>query len=158
MLGDKLNTKKLLVVIECLKDRTFKERMQIADVRSSLCLSRGQLWNIDNCRARINYLKPSCLLHYPLTVWSHNFTGCSQGGEVTFGNTLCTFKISPTGGMDFTQRYRSLSAGGPCIDHGCSFILHAKSSSTIVNVGRHLDRSWLGTGLAPTEGQIDNNQ
>ena len=44
------------------------------------------------CRVPINYLKLLCFLHFPLTVWSHNFTGCSQGGKVTFGNTLCTFK------------------------------------------------------------------
>ena len=43
------------------------------------------------CRAWINLLKLSCVLHYPLTVWSHIFTGCSQGGKVTLGNTLCTF-------------------------------------------------------------------
>ena len=40
------------------------------------------------CRGRINYLKISCfLLKHPLTVWSHIFTGCSQGGKVTFGNS-----------------------------------------------------------------------
>ena len=42
--------------------------------------------------AHINYLKLSCFLLYPLTVWRHMFTGCSQGGKVTFGNTLYTFK------------------------------------------------------------------
>ena len=30
-----------------------------------------------------NYLKLLCFLHYPLTVWSHIFTECSQGGKVT---------------------------------------------------------------------------
>ena len=44
-------------------------------------------------RDRINYLKLLCFLHYPLTVWSHIFTGCSQGGKVIFGNTLCSFNI-----------------------------------------------------------------
>ena len=43
------------------------------------------------CAAHVNYLKLSCFLLYPLTVWCHIFTGCSQGGRVTFGNTLCTF-------------------------------------------------------------------
>ena len=47
------------------------------------------------CRARINYLNLSCFLHYPHTVWSHIFTGCSHGGKVTFGNTLCTFNSPP---------------------------------------------------------------
>ena len=41
------------------------------------------------CRARRNYFKLSCFLHYPLTVWSHIFTGCSQGEKATFGNMLC---------------------------------------------------------------------
>ena len=41
---------------------------------------------------QINYLKLSCFLLYPLTVWRHIFTGCSQGGKVTSGNMLCTFK------------------------------------------------------------------
>ena len=44
-------------------------------------------------RGQLNYLKLSCFLHYPLTVWSHIFTGCCQGGKVTFGNKLCTFNI-----------------------------------------------------------------
>ena len=44
------------------------------------------------CRARINYLKLLSFLRYLLTVWSHIFTQCSQGGKVTLGNTLCTFK------------------------------------------------------------------
>ena len=52
-------------------------------------VSCGMLTKI--CRARIKYLKLSCFFHYPLTVWSHILTGCSQGGKVTLGNTLCTF-------------------------------------------------------------------
>ena len=55
-------------------------------------VSCGMLTKV--CRARINYLKLSCFLHYPLTVWSHIFTRCSQGGKVTFRNTLCIFKGS----------------------------------------------------------------
>ena len=43
------------------------------------------------CRAPINYLKLLCFLLYPLMVWSHIFIGCSQGGKVTFENTLWTF-------------------------------------------------------------------
>ena len=43
------------------------------------------------CRACINYSKLSCFLHYPLTVLSHIFTGCSQGGKETFGTALCPF-------------------------------------------------------------------
>ena len=40
----KETTKKLLVVLECLKDRAFER----ADyVHSSLCLSRGQLCSVD---------------------------------------------------------------------------------------------------------------
>ena len=53
-------------------------------------VSCGMLTKV--CRARINYIKLSCFLHYPHMVWSHIFTGCSQGGKVIFGNTLCTFK------------------------------------------------------------------
>ena len=34
----------------------------------------------------------SWFLHYLLTVWSHIFTGCSQGGKLTFGNISCPFK------------------------------------------------------------------
>ena len=30
-----------------------------------------------------------------VNLWSHIFTGCSQGGKVTFGNMLCTFNIDP---------------------------------------------------------------
>ena len=37
LVGDKLNSNKLLLVLECLKGR--------AQVRASFCLSRGQLWN-----------------------------------------------------------------------------------------------------------------
>ena len=51
------------------------------------CAMFTKLW-----RAPINYLKLSCFLLYPLTVWHHICTGCSQGGKITFGNTLCTFK------------------------------------------------------------------
>ena len=58
---------------------------QIVYVHSTLCLSRGHLLT-KVCEARINYLKLSCFLHYPLTVWSHISTGCSQGGKVTLGN------------------------------------------------------------------------
>ena len=65
-----MNTKKLLVVLECLKDRAFD---------SAECLR-------------------SCFLHYPLMVLSHIFTGCSQGGKVTFGDTLCTPVADPGGG------------------------------------------------------------
>ena len=46
------------------------------------------------CRARINYLKLWCFLYYPLMVWSHIFTGCSQGGKVTFGNTSWPLKAT----------------------------------------------------------------
>ena len=52
-------------------------------------VSCGMLTKV--CRARRNYLKLSCFLHYPLTAWNHIFTGCSQGGKVTFENTWCTF-------------------------------------------------------------------
>ena len=56
-------------------------------------VSYGQLCNVyKGFASHINYLKLSCFLLYPLTVWRHIFTGCSQGGMVTFGNTLCTFK------------------------------------------------------------------
>ena len=58
---------KLLLVLECLKDHAFDS----ADcLRSpSLCLLQGQLWNVDKgFRARINYMKLSCFLHYPLMV------------------------------------------------------------------------------------------
>ena len=40
---------------------------QIVYVHSSLCLSRGQLWNLAMtkvCGARINYLKLSCCQHF----------------------------------------------------------------------------------------------
>ena len=45
-------------------------------------VSCGMLTKV--CKARMNYLKLLCFLHYPLTVWSHISTGCSQGGKVTF--------------------------------------------------------------------------
>ena len=47
----------------------------------------------------LTYLKLSCFLHSPLAVWSHIFTGCSQGGKVTFGNMLCTFKKETASSM-----------------------------------------------------------
>ena len=40
------------------------------------------------CSTLINYLNLLCFLHFPFTVWSHIFTGCSQRGKVTFGNTI----------------------------------------------------------------------
>ena len=46
VVGDNLNTKKLPVVLECLKDYAF-DSADCLYVRSSLCLSRGQLWNVD---------------------------------------------------------------------------------------------------------------
>ena len=61
-------------------------------------VSYGMLTKV--CRARINYLKLWCFLHYPLTVWSYIFTGCSQGGKVTFGYMLCTFKLCGTDGFN----------------------------------------------------------
>ena len=53
---------------------------------ASLEVSCAMLSNV--CRACINCLKLSCFLHFPLTVWSHIFTGCSQEWKVTLGNTL----------------------------------------------------------------------
>ena len=52
-------------------------------------VSCGMLTKV--CKACINYFNLSFFLHYPLAVWSHIFTGCSQGGKVTFGNMLYTF-------------------------------------------------------------------
>ena len=46
-----------------------------------------------DCKAHINYLKLSYFLHSSLMVWSHIFRGCSQGGKLTYGTTLCTFKL-----------------------------------------------------------------
>ena len=43
------------------------------------------------CAARINYLGICWFLHYPLSVWSHIFTECSQGGKLTSGNISCPF-------------------------------------------------------------------
>ena len=66
---DNLNIKKLLVVLECLKDGDFDSAYCLRFfvimplVRSELC---GMLTKV--CRARINYLKLSCFLHYPLMV------------------------------------------------------------------------------------------
>ena len=74
----------------CLRQRRLFTFIRHYASREVSC---GMLTKV--CRARIIYLKLSCFLHYPLTVWSHLFTGCSQGGKVTFGNTLCTFKNSP---------------------------------------------------------------
>ena len=54
-------------------------------------VSCGMLTKV--CRARRNYLKLSCFLHYPLTACSHILIGCSHGGKVTFGNMLCTFNV-----------------------------------------------------------------
>ena len=73
--------KKLLVFLECLKDRAFN---------SANCL---RSFIIIVCKARINYLKLSFFLRYPLMVWSHIITWCSQGGKLSFANTLCTFKL-----------------------------------------------------------------
>ena len=44
------------------------------------------------CAAHINYLEISWLLHYPLPVWRHIFTGCSQGGQVTIGNPYVMYR------------------------------------------------------------------
>ena len=47
------------------------------------------------CLACINYLEISLFVHYPLTVWSHIFTGSSQGGKVIsliLGDISWTFK------------------------------------------------------------------
>ena len=53
LVGDKLNTNKLLVLLECLKDRAFDR----ADCLRSSCLSRGQLWNLEKGLCGL-YLKP----------------------------------------------------------------------------------------------------
>ena len=42
-------------------------------------------------------------------VWSHIFTGCSQGGKVTFGNMLCTFRFS------FRDHHHSLTFSQGCV-------------------------------------------
>ena len=48
LVGDKVNTKKLLGVLKCLNDHTFDSTDCLhSSVKSSLCLSRGQLWNVD---------------------------------------------------------------------------------------------------------------
>ena len=90
----------LLVVLEWLKYRAFHIRTVyihsldpgrgIPSFVMPLTWSVGLFWKV--CASRINYLEISWFLHYPLNVWSHIFTGCSQGGKVTFGNTLSTFK------------------------------------------------------------------
>ena len=49
-----VNTKKLVVVLEYLKDQTAT--VQIVYVRSSLCLLRGQLWNVDKGLLGLNKL------------------------------------------------------------------------------------------------------
>ena len=107
--SDKLNTRTLLLVLECLKYRAF-------NIRTVYILALGPTWTrltpMGECGGwgnptfvikasrmvrwfvykglcgRINYLKRSCFLHYPLTVWHHIFTGCSHGGKL-FGNILC---------------------------------------------------------------------
>ena len=46
--------------------------------------SRGQLWNVYKGLCGPNkQFQNSWFLHFPLTVWSHISTGCSQGGQVT---------------------------------------------------------------------------
>ena len=63
-------------------------------------ISCGMLTKV--CRVCINYLKLLYFLNYPLMVWSHIFTGCSQGEKVTFGNTLWTFNILVLS-VDYTE-------------------------------------------------------
>ena len=57
-------------------------------------VSCGMLTKV--CESCINYLKLLCFLYYPLIliVWSHIFTGCSQGGKVTFRNTLTVMYLT----------------------------------------------------------------
>ena len=64
--------------------------------------------------AHINYLKLSCFLHYPLTVWNHISTGCSQRVKVTFGNTLCTFKTSEMSHQMSSSQVHVLHIGCTC--------------------------------------------
>ena len=94
--------KNVLLVLECLKDRAF----HIRTVYVNCACPNGLVWRLGNpqfrkwsvglftnvCVGCINYLKLWCFLNYPLTVWSHIFTGCSQGGKLTFRNIVCTFK------------------------------------------------------------------
>ena len=102
LVGDNLNTRTLLVVSECLKDRAFHIRTVYVNSLDPngivwrlgkpqfLKVSRLGSWFVTKvCVGRINYLKLLCFLLYPLTVWRHIFIGCSQGGKVTFGNILC---------------------------------------------------------------------
>ena len=101
-----VNTRTLLVVSGCLKDPAFHNRT----VYVTSLDPNGIVWQLGKphgfvrclawavglftkvCAGRINYLELSCLFHYPLTVWRHIFTRCSQRGKLTFGNILCTFK------------------------------------------------------------------
>ena len=46
------------------------------------------------CIGLLNYRQPNSTGCRCISVWSQIFTGCSQGGEVTLGNMLCTFKFN----------------------------------------------------------------
>ena len=66
----------------CLRQRRLFTFVRHYD---SCAVSCGMLTKV--CKARINLFETLSFLHYSLTAWSHIFTGCNQGGKVTFGNT-----------------------------------------------------------------------
>ena len=93
---------------DCLRELAWPQWDSVAAGESPV--SKGLFWKV--CAAHINYLEISWFLHYPLTVWSHIFPGCNQGGKVTFGNTLSV--ADPGGG----------GAGGPppLLGHDVGFL------------------------------------
>ena len=80
-------------------------------------VSKGLIWKV--CAAHINYLENSWFLHYPLTVWGHVFTGCSQGGKLTFENIWCPFNVARWEGfLDYP--YRFISQRHLLLGHHCA--------------------------------------
>ena len=115
LIGDKLNTKKAACSFRMFERSCLWQRRLFTFVRhyASHEVSCGMLPKV--CKALINYLKHLCFLHYPLSVWSHIFTGCSQGGKVTFGNTLCTFKTRTHRHLKLCRLSRIYIRVGACV-------------------------------------------
>ena len=78
--GDKLNTRTLLVVSECLKDRAF----HIRTVTVNSLDPNGIVWRLGKPQFRFETFVFSPLSAHCLTKEGH-------GGKLTFGNNLCTF-------------------------------------------------------------------
>ena len=93
---------------------------QIVYIRSSLCLSQGQLTKV--CSARINWLK---LLFFPLSahgVKPYYLFLQDVAKKVTFGNTLCNFNYTQTRYIvhrfvDLYDKYYRDFVQGDCVQY-----------------------------------------